>query len=416
MNPDYTIIGEYVVQKKYIGKGTFSKIYYGYHISTKVDVAIKRIKMKNSRNLRRLITREIEVLRKLDHPNVIKLYDVIYNSNTVFLILEYCKHGDFSCFLKKRALKEERAKKFIRELAEGMKYLKKHNITHRDLKPQNLLLTDKYNLKITDFGLAKFTEDDKMMQTMCGSPLYMAPEILTYKEYTDKADLWSIGVILYEMLTGELPFKGKTIYNIMKQIENKTIKFPKNKYPISYEAEQLVNNLLQKDADKRISWNEFFSHSWLYPKDISQNIILCIQDKNSLEDNNTTDQEDDLLFDMDDDDDIVNIPQPKKEPNNSINDSCTYLFEKNLNKELKEEYFSSNSLKQSNIETTRSKPIEINNNRPTVKKILSGFIVENMSSPLLDDNKTIVKNMRKMFDSSLSKMKNSFSTFFTNSL
>ena len=376
--------------------------------------------MKNSRNIKRLITREIEVLRKLDHPNVIKLYDVIYNSNTIFLILEYCKHGDFSCFLKKRALKEEHAKRFIRELAEGMKYLKKHNITHRDLKPQNLLLTDKYNLKITDFGLAKFIEDDKMMQTMCGSPLYMAPEILTYKEYTDKADLWSIGVILYEMLTGELPFKGNTIYNIMKQIENKTIKFPKDKYPISNEAEQLVNELLQKDAQQRISWNDFFSHSWLYPKDIPQNIILCIQDKNSLENSKIIYQENDLLFDMDDDD-IVNIPQPHKEPNNSINDSCTYLFEKNLNKTLKEEYFSPNTLthlsvNHSKIETSRSKPIEIKENRPTVKKLLSGFIVENMSSPLLDDNKTIVKNMKKMFDSSLSKMKNSFSTFFTNSL
>ena len=159
MNKEYTIIGEYVVRKKYIGKGSFSKIYYGYHISTKVDVAIKRIKLNRSKNIQRLIRREIEVMRKLDHPNIVKLYDVVYNRTTIYIILEYCKNGDFTHFLKKRPLKEKHARKFLKELADGLRYLKNHNVIHRDLKPQNLLLTEDYSLKISDFGLAKFSKN-----------------------------------------------------------------------------------------------------------------------------------------------------------------------------------------------------------------------------------------------------------------
>ena len=485
-NPDYTIVGEYVVQKKPIGRGAFSKIYYGYHISTKIDVAIKRIKLKRSKNMQRMITREIDVMRKLDHPNIIKLYDVIYNSNTIYIVLEYCKNGDFTHFLKKRALKEKHACRFLREMAEGLKYLRNHNIIHRDLKPQNLLLTDDYRLKISDFGLAKFETKDKMMETLCGSPLYMAPEILSYKEYTDKADLWSIGVILYEMLMGKLPFEGKSIYEIMRQIKTKPIVFPKQEYPISKGAEQIIQALLQKEPKDRIEWVDFFSHPWLYPQiispRISPNIVLHIEDKknnnsfvrfingtqedsevqNDTEENNdnealevqndteelevqndTEELEDELLFTMDEETSIYETTQKYNEKfrkNNSIsdnicrrieevkhvkiNDNKTFLFEQQLDNNLKDNYFSPETrahllldLPHKNMKKT--KPIRIKKTESTklkAKQIVSDFLLENMSSPIINENKTIVINMKKMLDSSFNKVKNSFSNFFTNSL
>ena len=190
----YTI-GNYNISGRSIGKGSFSRIYLGKHKYTKKVVAIKRIRINLENKDQNLpIEREIQIMKTIDHPNIVKMYDILRDSTHIYIILEYCQYGDFSKFLNNRALKEVWAKSFLIQIAKALQYLKSKNIFHRDIKPHNILLTKKYKIKISDFGFAKINNNN-LSDTLCGSPLYMAPEILTYKKYTDKADLWSIGVI-----------------------------------------------------------------------------------------------------------------------------------------------------------------------------------------------------------------------------
>ena len=195
---DTFIIGNYIVDRKRIGRGSFSKIYKGIHKDTKQVIAVKKIEIDNIKKLNSNIEREINVMKELSHPNIVKLYDVIYDydNNNIYLIIEYCSKGDFNKFLNKRPLKEKYAKKYIKQLTDGLKYLLQNNIMHRDLKPHNILLTEKNELKLSDFGFARYFEKNTLVETLCGSPMYMAPEIMKYREYTNKSDLWSVGVIM----------------------------------------------------------------------------------------------------------------------------------------------------------------------------------------------------------------------------
>ena len=262
------IIGNYVVDRKRIGRGSFSKIYKGIHKDTRQIVAVKKIELDNIKKLNSNIEREINVMKKLSHPNIVKLYDVVYdyNNNNIYLIIEYCSKGDFNKFLNKRPLKEKYARKYMRQLADGLKYLLENNIMHRDLKPHNILLTEDNKLKLSDFGFARYFEKNTLVETLCGSPMYMAPEIMKHREYTNKSDLWSVGIIIYETLTGRPPFNSKTFYNLLKNIEQKKIVIQPN-IILSNDCKDLIYSLLVKDPRKRISWNNFFNHKWFIDND-----------------------------------------------------------------------------------------------------------------------------------------------------
>jgi len=260
-------IGNYMCHRKRIGKGSYSRVYKGYNIDTKEKVAIKEVDLDITEHMKKFMVREIDVLKKMSHPNIVKLLDVIENNetNTIYLILEYCKNGDFSRFQNKRPLKEKHALNYMKQLASGLQYITSNNIMHRDLKPQNMLISDTHILKLTDFGFARYFETNTMVNTLCGSPLYMAPEIMRDKKYTHKADLWSVGVIMYEMLTGKLPFKSRTHYDLILEIERLNVKIPEC-YSITTEGENLVKSLLIKEPEKRISWEDFFNHPWMTGK------------------------------------------------------------------------------------------------------------------------------------------------------
>eukprot|EP01113_Clastostelium_recurvatum_P043895 TRINITY_DN7337_c0_g1_i1.p1 TRINITY_DN7337_c0_g1~~TRINITY_DN7337_c0_g1_i1.p1 ORF type:complete len:639 (+),score=162.20 TRINITY_DN7337_c0_g1_i1:1685-3601(+) len=262
-------IGDYVYVEPRIGTGSFAEVYKGLHRVTGQVVAIKIVDLdrlsRNNSKLKRHLEFEIRIMQGLDHPNIVRLYDVIQPSERhIVLVLEYCAGGDFSRYIRRhRRLTESRAQTFMSQLADGLKFLRQKDIIHRDLKPQNLLLSDHANptLKIADFGFARFIEAQSLADTLCGSPLYMAPEILKLQNYTIKADLWSVGIILFEMLSGTSPFDCKTPYELLQMIEKKPIHFP-DSIPVSAECLDLIYGLLQKDPTMRISWDAFFKHVW----------------------------------------------------------------------------------------------------------------------------------------------------------
>jgi len=262
----------YIVNRKRIGKGSFSTIYLGKHKQTNIEYAIKEIPVDNIKKIKENIKREFNLMKNLNHKNIIKLHNVIIDNrcNNIYLVLDYYKNGDLSNFLNKRPLKEIFSQKYLIQLSEGLKYLLDNKIVHRDLKPQNILVTDTYDIKITDFGFARYFDNDIMIQTLCGSPIYMAPEIMKQRKYNNKSDLWSVGIILYEMLVGYPPYRAKNLVSLLKAIDKNKIQFPPN-LSISLECSNLLLSLLVKDPDKRIGWEDFFNHPWLQTDKVLEN-------------------------------------------------------------------------------------------------------------------------------------------------
>ena len=165
--------------------------------------------------------------KKLEHPNIVKLYDVIYDydNHTIYLIMEHCD-GDFTTFQKRRAIKEKFIQRYMRQFRDGLKYLIDNKIFHRDLKPHNILIKNNI-IKISDFGLAKevsnITNKNVLKHTYCGSPMYMAPEMINYQKYDTRSDLWSIGVVIYEMITGTPPFHVKDFTQLKNKMTEKIV-------------------------------------------------------------------------------------------------------------------------------------------------------------------------------------------------
>ena len=267
-------VGDYIITNRRIGKGSFSTIYLGYDkYNTKKKVAIKKMIVENISKLNKQIKREIELHEKINHRNIIKIHNVIYDNTiynqNVYIILEYCKVGDFYTFQKKRPIREYFIKKYVNDMTEGLQYLFNKKIMHRDLKTKNLLVSDCGDIKIADFGFAKIFNDEHLnpdlKQTYCGSPLYMAPEILYYQKYDNKSDLWSVGIIIYEMITGNPPYHVKNFYQLMKELEKGEIKLPlKYQQIISKQLQYLLSYLLVKNPKNRMEWEDYFKYKWIY--------------------------------------------------------------------------------------------------------------------------------------------------------
>ena len=280
----------YIKDQKYFAKGAFSKIFLGYNKYSNYKVAIKRIKVEDTNKLKPYVKREIELHSKLNHNNIVKMHDVIMDefNSCIYLILEYCKLGDLSKFQNKRPINEIYVQNFIFQLKNALFYLKEKEIIHRDLKPQNLLITEGYTLKLSDFGLAKELKKEQaeidLKQTYCGSPMYMSPELIQHKKYNSNTDLWSIGVILYEMITGDPPFKVKNYKELIKEMK-KNIKLPNRfrKY-ISSECNHLLESLLNIDSKNRMNWDQFFNYEWLNSNKLIdfENLLITKPLDNSL--------------------------------------------------------------------------------------------------------------------------------------
>jgi serine/threonine-protein kinase ULK2 len=284
---DEFVLGDYIFSRKKIGKGAFSVIYKGTHRVTKKIFAIKEISYENLSKIKHTIKREFTVMKKLNHPNIIKLHEVFFDNDNknVYLVLDYYEKGDLCNFLDGKPLKEKYAKKYMRQLASGLKYLHENNIIHRDLKLKNILVTNSNDIVISDFGFARDGDSNTMFDTLCGSPMYMAPEIMNHKVYDNKSDLWSVGVIMYELLFGTTPYHAKNMIELMKKIKRRDIVIP-NEYHdlVSENCIDLLFSLLNKNPKKRITWIAFFEHVWFKTDEIleNENKLMDINMTNSV--------------------------------------------------------------------------------------------------------------------------------------
>ena len=251
---------------KKIGEGTFGKVKLSLHKLTQEQVAIKILeknKIINQKDLER-IEKEIKYMKMLNHPNIVKIYEIIEDENNYYISMEYVPGGElFNYIVKNKRLTENESSFFYSQIIHIIKEIHKHKICHRDLKPENLLLTQHKTIKITDFGLSNEYED--FLMTPCGSPCYASPEVLKGKKYSGLGiDLWASGIILYSMLCGYLPFDDKNNDELFKKILKCKIEFPKNNnIIISENAKDLIRKILQPEPSKRITLEEILEHPFL---------------------------------------------------------------------------------------------------------------------------------------------------------
>lgn len=197
------------------------------------------------------IRREIVIMKLIDHPNIMGLYDVFEADNDLYLLLEYIEGGELFDFLvSKGRLPPQEALKYFREVIYGIDYCHRFNICHRDLKPENLLLDTNQRIKVADFGMAAMEIDQGMLETSCGSPHYASPEIVAGKLYHGAAsDIWSCGVVLYALLVGRLPFDDHNMRILLQKVRAGRFDIPAHVHP---DAQDLIRKMLVVDPERRI--------------------------------------------------------------------------------------------------------------------------------------------------------------------
>ncbi len=255
---------------KKLGKGGYGKVFQVKNKSTNKLYACKKLSKLNIKNLQKL-QNEIEVLMKMDHPNIVKLYEVFESQNSLYLIMEECCGGElFDRILHRintnNMYTEREACLLMKQIIGAIEYCHNNGIAHRDLKPENLLYLKEGSeednpLKIADFGLSQSINLKKMLTSKVGTSYYVPPEILA-GNYTEKCDIWSAGIILYILLSGEPPFNGPNDETIFARIKTYKYEFPEQKWSkISVEAKDLLTKMLIQE-DKRLSASQVLQHPW----------------------------------------------------------------------------------------------------------------------------------------------------------
>ncbi|CAO2816481.1 unnamed protein product [Amaranthus hypochondriacus] len=290
--PDPKTILEKYLQGKLLGKGSFAKVYHARSISTQKSVAIKVIdKSKTHSSMEPRIVGEVAAMRRLNHPNILKIHEVLATKSKIYLVMELAKGGDLFGKLSRRPdhrFPEPIARKYFHQLISALHYCHQNGVAHRDVKPQNLLLDEEGNIKVSDFGLSAVVEiakDRLMLQTSCGTPAFAAPEIVgkTRNGYDgSKADAWSCGVILFVMLTGYLPFDDANLVLMYRKMHKKEYRFPSW---VSKPARGLITRLLDPNPVRRLGIDEIPNDSWfknhglVYPRSVSLGDMASLEEK-----------------------------------------------------------------------------------------------------------------------------------------
>ncbi|XP_060503144.1 serine/threonine-protein kinase ULK2 isoform X3 [Panthera onca] len=269
------VVGDFEYSKRdLVGHGAFAVVFRGRHRQkTDWEVAIKSINKKNLSKSQILLGKEIKILKELQHENIVALYDVQELPNSVFLVMEYCNGGDLADYLQaKGTLSEDTIRVFLHQIAAAMRILHSKGIIHRDLKPQNILLSyanrrksnvSGIRIKIADFGFARYLHSNMMAATLCGSPMYMAPEVIMSQHYDAKADLWSIGTVIYQCLVGKPPFQANSPQDLRMFYEKNRSLMPSIPRETSPYLANLLLGLLQRNQKDRMDFEAFFNHPFL---------------------------------------------------------------------------------------------------------------------------------------------------------
>ncbi|XP_042308157.1 serine/threonine-protein kinase MARK1 [Sceloporus undulatus] len=261
-NEDHPHIGNYRLLKT-IGKGNFAKVKLARHVLTGREVAVKIIDKTqlNPTSLQKLF-REVRIMKILNHPNIVKLFEVIETEKTLYLVMEYASGGEvFDYLVAHGRMKEKEARAKFRQIVSAVQYCHQKCIVHRDLKAENLLLDGDMNIKIADFGFSnEFTIGNKL-DTFCGSPPYAAPELFQGKKYDGpEVDVWSLGVILYTLVSGSLPFDGQNLKELRERVLRGKYRIP---FYMSTDCENLLKKLLVLNPIKRGSLEQIMKDRWM---------------------------------------------------------------------------------------------------------------------------------------------------------
>ncbi|KAL5225854.1 hypothetical protein ABZP36_012493 [Zizania latifolia] len=275
-----------VLMKRYeigrqLGQGTFGKVYYARNLMSGQSVAIKMIDKEKivKVGLMEQIKREISIMRLVRHPNVLQLFEVLATKSKIYFVLEYAKGGELFNKIAKVKLNEESARKYYHELMSAVEYCHSRGVYHRDLKPENLLLDENETLKVSDFGLSALAaskRQDGLLHTACGTPAYVAPEVLSRKGYSgSKADVWSCGVILFVLVASYLPFHDRNLIEMYRKIAKAEYRCPRY---FSAELKELLYGILDPDPSTRMSISRIKRSTW-YRKPIAISALKGLFDE-----------------------------------------------------------------------------------------------------------------------------------------
>lgn len=260
-----TVLFEKYEVGRLLGCGAFAKVYHARNTSTGQSVAVKVVSKKKlaATGMASNVKREIAIMSRLHHPNIVKLHEVLATKTKIYFILEFAKGGELFARIAKSRFGEDLARRFFQQLISAVGYCHARGVFHRDLKPENLLLDEQANLKVSDFGLGAVKEQmevDGMLHTLCGTPAYVAPEILAKKGYDGaKVDVWSCGVILFVLVAGYLPFNDPNLMVMYRKIYKGEYRCPRW---FSTELRRFLARLLDTNPEKRITVDEILKEEW----------------------------------------------------------------------------------------------------------------------------------------------------------
>ena len=244
-----------------LGRGSMSVVRRAVRREDQLPVAVKQL----PKQLANEALREVASMAELDSPDILRLFDLFVCAKNVFIVTELAQGGDLLSFIRERErLSEQDTREIARRLLRGVQYLHAHGIAHRDLKPENILCATKSptDVRIADFSVSKIVSNGSFLRTMCGSPHYLAPEVLLCSNYSPKVDMWSLGVILYVCLTGFLPFYHDDIRKLVTKIVLAQYSWPPE-VRVSPLAQDFISHLLDKEPDTRFDATTALRHPWL---------------------------------------------------------------------------------------------------------------------------------------------------------